>query len=122
MIIVGDLNTIILRYLCHFIGVKLFFFISRYENGIVTKVYAVAVDPYWSVNIKRGIISLMNLDLNIENPAPVASDVMQPFMEVISSDYNTMSAKTAYKVIEVKRRNGFLCGSRSSRLSLHSQF
>ena len=68
---------------------------------MVTKVYAIDTDPYWSVNIKRGIISLMNLDLNVENPAPVESSISKSFMGVVSSDYSTMSAKTVYRVIEV---------------------
>lgn len=102
----GDVN-VLMEKACDKLSIELHanrikFFHFRYHNGMVTKVYAVSMDPYWSVNIKRGIISLMNLDLNIQNPAPVSSEAMRPFVDVISSDYNTMSEKTAYKVIEVK--------------------
>jgi L-fucose mutarotase/ribose pyranase (RbsD/FucU family) len=74
---------------------------KRYEAGLVTKVYAISSDPYWSVNIKRGIISLMNLDLNIANPVAMESSMSKSFMGVINSDYNTMSEKSVYRVIEV---------------------
>jgi uncharacterized membrane protein len=67
----------------------------------VTKVYAVGADPYWSVNIKRGILSLMNLDLNAENPVPVDASVAKSFMNMVRPDYNTMTTKTSYRVVEV---------------------
>ena len=67
----------------------------------MTKVYAMSSDPYWSVNIKRGVVSMMNLDLNIENPVQADSIPSKAFMNVVSPDYNIMSAKSTYRVVEV---------------------
>ncbi|KAK2155031.1 hypothetical protein LSH36_251g05012 [Paralvinella palmiformis] len=72
----------------------------RYDSGLVTKVYAMSSDPYWSVNIKRGVVSMMNLDLNIENPVQADSIPSKAFMNVVSPDYNIMSTKSTYRVVE----------------------
>ena len=68
---------------------------------MVTKVYAMSYDPYWSVNIKRGIVSMMNLDLNVENPVKMDSISAKSFMNVVSTEYNIMSEKLTYRVVEV---------------------
>ena len=68
---------------------------------MVTKLYAVGSDPYWSVNIKRGIISMLNLDLNAENPVAVESSMSRSFINMVRPDYSIMSSKMTYRVVEV---------------------
>ena len=58
-------------------------------------------DPYWSVNIKRGLLSFMQLDLMEEERVRVDSDELRILNKLNIATPPNRSPNKAYRVMEV---------------------
>ena len=70
-------------------------FLCRYIRGHITDLVTEVDDPLWSVNIKKGFLSFMELNFNerqtlqsLDNPATVEhSDLMPKFYRVVEVQF-----------------------------------
>ena len=72
--------------------------LSRYSRGEVKKIETAAEEPFWSVNIKRGVLNLLQVNLEGDKQAPIAG-LESVFMQnkLVTEDAITK----VYRVFEV---------------------
>lgn len=77
--------------------IKLVLLYPRYTIGVVQKVMCPADEPYWSVNIKKGLINMLQLNLQ---QFESLSDNDDPRLDINRTPKET-TLKPFYRVMEV---------------------
>ena len=77
-------------------------YFDRMVPGKLIDLETETTEPYWSVNVKRGLLSFMQLDLMEEERVRVDPDELRILNKLNIATPPTRSPNKAYRVMEVK--------------------